>query len=482
MVSQPGSLRRISQVGPLWVAAALLAFMPCAAAEDAPADAPSKPAKSAGCSELGFVGTAEFEDVESLGQFEFEFDLKVSNATDKPIEIRHANLLLGHEGGWLTPLDPESLDGSYFRDAISVESGKDQEEVGRQQYRTDTPATYAVLIAQAEDGHCAEAVPILRAGFEPPPAYQPSYPVDLGVIEPLHVIPFADGEDSVLFIGQHQVLNGMVPADVETELSVSTDKGGSQPIKWKGFDTEGDVVALWSFARRLPVFKDFKTGMVGLRTTIVLDGEKKTVTKSWPVKRIRPAALHAPVRGTWQLSNGPGSPRFHDHYASPQYRYAYDLVKIDAKGRTHKGNPHENKSYFAWESSVLAAGDGVVVAYCDAQRDNPGYSRGKQCALNYIVVKHAGEVYTAYLHLKHKSRAREIRKGTVVRAGQHLARVGNSGESSEPHLHFMAFTIDQTGRVRSLPVTFGNAFHDSLGKRPVKGVPLGGRLYHFRGR
>ncbi len=455
---------------------------PWSAADEKEAAKPAEADDTVECSELGFAGKAGFNDIGSLGQFDFNFELKVSNATENPITIKSANLLLGHEGGWLIPLDPESFDGSYLRDEITVEAGTEPEILGSQEYKAETPAIYTVLIGKAEDGHCAEAYPIVREAFEPPQPFAPPYPLGIGIIEPLHVVPFADGEDSVLFIGQHQVLNGEQPTDVETELTVVSDRGGSQPVKWKGFDAEGDLVALWPFARRLPVDKKFEKGMVGIKTRFKLNGKEKEIVKSWAVKRIQPAMLRAPVEGTWQLSSGPGAPRFNDHYARPQFRYAYDLVKLDNKGRTHKGNPQQNDSYYAWERDVLAAADGEIVAYCDHAKDNPGYSRNPQCALNYMVIKHANELYTAYLHLKHKSRVQGLFKGKQVRAGAVVARVGNSGESSEPHLHFMAFRIDQTGRVQSVPVTFGNAFHDTLGKRAVKGVPLGGRVYYFRGR
>ena len=49
--------------------------------------------------------------------------------------------------------------------------------------------------------------------------------------ELLNLDVFADGEDSVLFVGQHQVLNGEQPTESATELIVSSDKGSSQPVK-----------------------------------------------------------------------------------------------------------------------------------------------------------------------------------------------------------------------------------------------------------
>jgi murein DD-endopeptidase MepM/ murein hydrolase activator NlpD len=60
-----------------------------------------------------------------------------------------------------------------------------------------------------------------------------------------------------------------------------------------------------------------------------------------------------------------------------------------------------------------------------------------------------------------------VKEGQRVTTGQVLGRVGNAGLSSEPHLHVAYFTIDETGRVRALPMQFDNLFTETEPQRKV---------------
>ncbi len=445
--------------------------------EDArPAATPAFPG-----SRLAFTGSAGFKDLGSLGQEDFRFDLKVTNPLQEAVTIRRGNLLLCHRGGWLVPLDPEAIDGSFFRGEIKLKPGETRVVAG-QKYRATTPATHAILSLEASDGVAQVSIPIQREGFAKPSACAPLHPLGVGVVGPLEALPFSDGKVSLLLIGQHQVLGGAKPTDVVTTVSVGSDKGSMDPVTWKGLDAKGDLRALWPFAKRIQVFDGFAAGRVRLTSQAVVDGRKVSFTSSWAVQAVKPLVVRAPVLGTWQLSNGPGQTDVHDHYVSPQYRYAYDMVVLKG-GRTHAGDPHSNDAYFAWNRSIRAVADGEVVDVCDRERDNPGY-RGSlsTCYNNRVVIKHANGLYTAYLHIRQRSVAQGLHLGSVVRAGQVIARVGNSGDSSEPHLHFMAFRIDKAGRMVSVPVGFSNAWHDAKATLGVVGVPLGGKIYHFRNK
>ncbi|MER6786248.1 M23 family metallopeptidase [Streptomyces sp. NPDC000658] len=77
-------------------------------------------------------------------------------------------------------------------------------------------------------------------------------------------------------------------------------------------------------------------------------------------------------------------------------------------------------------TKVMAAHGGTVVkAGGNGAGDGPAYG-------NAIVIKHANGVYSQYAHL---SRI-EVKVGQVVKTGQEIARSGNTGNSSGPHLHF----------------------------------------------
>lgn len=448
--------------------------------DDATEDSGTKPPRPRTTSALGFEASASFKDFGRVGQFVFRFDAEADSRGEDANQLLEGNLLLAHPGGWLIPLDPDTVDGSFFRGALDIPAGQ-VTRIGGQEYAASTPASHVLLSLYARDGHAEVVAPIVRLGYARPPTWQPTWPYGIGVVGPLEAVRYADGTSSVMLVGQHQVLDGNKPTDVETSVSLGSDRGSSEPIEWKGMDARGDRLALWPFVRRIDVDEQFEEGLLRIASSATLGGTRTSFSETWPVKRVQPAAVRGPVLGTWQLSNGPGQSDLHDHYMAPQHRYAYDFVVLE-RGRTHRGDPHKNESYFAWNRSVRAVADGVIVAHCDAERDNPGYrGAATNCYTNHIVIRHDDGLHTAYLHLRRRSIPKGLIQDTRVKAGQVIGRVGNSGESSEPHLHFMAFRIDQTGRWHAVPVSFTNASHDAKGSRPVEGVPVGGGIVHFRG-
>jgi len=445
----------------------LPALLSAAAADDAPS-----------ATALRFVGSARFEKLGTLGEEVFRLELRVENATKVPLALRRGRLFLRHRGGWLRPLDPIAVDGSFGSTDLTVAPAAALVLAART-VRAVGPATHVLMSGEAADGVARAAIPIERKGFAAPPVCAVPGPFAVGIAGPLTALPFSDGKIAVLLIGQHQILDGSRPTDVETTISLGSDKGSIDPVTWKGLDAKGDLRALWPFARRVEVFDGFGGGRLRLTSTARVKGRRVSFASSWPVVLAAPVVVRAPVLGTWQLSNGPGQ-EVRDRDVSPQARYAYDMLVLK-RGRTHEGDPHVNASYFAWNRSIRAVADGEVVDVCEGERDNPGY-RGSlsTCHNNRVVIKHAGGLYTAYLHIRRGSVARGVTRGAQVHAGQVIARVGNSGDSTEPHLHFMAFRIDETGRASAVPVAFSNAWHDAKASRQVVGVPLGGRMYHFR--
>jgi murein DD-endopeptidase MepM/ murein hydrolase activator NlpD len=82
---------------------------------------------------------------------------------------------------------------------------------------------------------------------------------------------------------------------------------------------------------------------------------------------------------------------------------------------------------------VMAAADGIIV---DMGYSSAGFG-------NYILIKHVmpfesgtQEWVTVYAHLQDKSFVEDLRVGSVVKASEKIARVGNTGTSTGPHLHF----------------------------------------------
>lgn len=156
-----------------------------------------------------------------------------------------------------------------------------------------------------------------------------------------------------------------------------------------------------------------------------------------------------PLRGgVWLAANGPSAESGHRRAAIPVYggmfiaqRFAIDWVKIDEQNKTFSGDSLKNSSYYAYGNDALAVADGVVTEVKDGIPENvPGLtSRAVPITLetvggNHVIVDLGHGGYAFYAHLQ-PGKIR-VRVGDHVKRGQVLGLVGNSGNSTEPHLHF----------------------------------------------
>jgi murein DD-endopeptidase MepM/ murein hydrolase activator NlpD len=111
------------------------------------------------------------------------------------------------------------------------------------------------------------------------------------------------------------------------------------------------------------------------------------------------------------------------------------LLGVDENGKTHRGDGTKNEDYICFGRNILAPADGVVVEAIDGVRDNTPGSMNPYCLLgNCVVIQHRTNEFSVLAHFQHGSMA--VKAGDQVKRGQLLGRCGNSGNSSEPHLHY----------------------------------------------
>ena len=132
-------------------------------------------------------------------------------------------------------------------------------------------------------------------------------------------------------------------------------------------------------------------------------------------------------------------------------RFALDLLQRGKNNSSAATNGVKNDDYFAWNQPVIAPADGVVVVADDGVADNqPNRAPGGNLYGNLIVIDHGTEEFTLLGHLKNGSLL--VKPGDRVTQGQRLARVGNSGMSTEPHLHFQLMDTADWQTAHGLPL------------------------------
>ncbi len=135
-----------------------------------------------------------------------------------------------------------------------------------------------------------------------------------------------------------------------------------------------------------------------------------------------------------------------------------------------------NDSYRIWGLPVRAMADGEVESCHDAMADNtvldefpePTPSPG---AGNHFWIKH-GDVFVKYAHLQYGSMPDALKqKGTKVSAGQFLGRIGNSGNSTNPHTHIECVKGSKSGPLRGLPFRDAWVVEHAAFKPPTASSP-----------
>jgi murein DD-endopeptidase len=213
--------------------------------------------------------------------------------------------------------------------------------------------------------------------------------------------------------------------------------GGTRGIVYLWVPTAGASVPQ-SVLHRLTV----ELGSGDSVRTLTLDGATTPVTADAVV-------IGPPLRGgVWLTANGPANESGHRRALIPvagtpsiAQRFAIDYVRVGTDDKTFTGDQLKNESYHAQGNDALAVANGTVVAVKDSIPENvPGItSRAVPITLetvggNHVIIDIGGGKYAFYAHLQPGSL--KVKVGDRVKRGQVIGLVGNSGNSTEPHLHF----------------------------------------------
>ena len=227
---------------------------------------------------------------------------------------------------------------------------------------------------------------------------------------------------------------GMAPAGGVERLKVN---GGTRAVVFVWLPLEAGAPPT-SIQHHLTI----ESGSGDSVRTQELDGAVVPVTQ-------QAVAIGPPLRGgPWLTGNGPAAESGHRRSLIPisgtpsiAQRFAIDFVKIGDDDKTFTGDQLKNENYHAEGNDALAVANGTVVEVKDSIPENvPGItSRAVPITLvtvggNHVIIDIGGGYYAFYAHLK--PGGVKVKLGDKVKRGQVIGIVGNTGNSTEPHLHF----------------------------------------------
>jgi Peptidase family M23 len=174
-----------------------------------------------------------------------------------------------------------------------------------------------------------------------------------------------------------------------------------------------------------------------------------------------PIQLVLPLKqGRYYIGQGGNSPALNYHNSHPAQEYALDIVKLNQWGARATGiYPRSLTNYAIFGETLYSPCSGKIGNTVNDLPDlmspqkNPQYPAG-----NHILLECQGaDVVMAHLQCG----SLRVRQGDVVRQGQAIAKVGNSGNTTEPHLHIHACK-NKTGNSIldgvGMPIVFNNRF------------------------
>jgi len=180
------------------------------------------------------------------------------------------------------------------------------------------------------------------------------------------------------------------------------------------------------------------------------------IIKSYPFpKTSECVVLDLPVRGEWLAGHAGATTLTNHHYKNN--RYAIDCLKIGPDGRFYEDPEKEVTDFYSYEEPVYAPANGKITEIMDSltsdifgepDTENPGG--------NYVIMDIGNDRYFLVAHLMKEKIP--VKEGQLINKGDILGYIGNSGNTSFPHLHIHVQnkpTANLEGRI-TYPFRFNN--------------------------
>jgi hypothetical protein len=221
----------------------------------------------------------------------------------------------------------------------------------------------------------------------------------------------------------------------------------------------------------------WKTDRVEVELTLEVGGSTEYLSLSVALAEYsQKTQLVFPFRGAGLVTQGPVHDR--GHYG-PSNHFALDVIGLTDLYAPQVSDEETNEAYAGWRREVIAPADGTVLRARGDIPSNPAPGAMMDPAVfaqlsdpqpqftvpgNHIVIDHGNSEFSVLMHLDTGSVT--VKAGDPVKQGEVIGRLGNSGDSYAPHLHYQLQSGPEVFLADPLPVQFDNL----LDKRLVRGT------------
>lgn len=180
--------------------------------------------------------------------------------------------------------------------------------------------------------------------------------------------------------------------------------------------------------------------------------------------------LILPFKGVWVVGNGGRDPSTNNHIRPEDQGPKNQLFAYDFKNK-HKGDGKNLEDYEVFGKEVLAPGDGEIVQVINGAIDILPGERDRYVGVgNAVIIDHGNGEWSVLCHFKHNSI--KVRVGEKIKQGDALGLCGNTGNTSEPHVHYHLQDNALLYRANGLPAQFAEIIvegEEKINYEPIRG-------------
>lgn len=180
--------------------------------------------------------------------------------------------------------------------------------------------------------------------------------------------------------------------------------------------------------------------------------------------------LILPFNEEWTVFWGGDTKEKNYHVIDKAQKNAFDFIITNSQGKSYKNAGTKNEDFYAFGKQLIAPTDGEIILVVDGIKDNkPGKTNPVYVPGNTVIIKTKNNEYLFFAHFKQHSIV--VKQGQIVKQGDLLGLCGNSGNSTEPHLHFHIQNVENMNNATGAKSYFDNIFINGELKKdysPVK--------------